>query len=237
MTKPKTERTLPTQCVCIVAAFVLWTIASIGLTTPANASALDGIIEYVYSFFDNEENQIRRGLEDHLRTGPGECLVYGPLRRSFGYFMPREKVEVLEKSGIATFSEERMGILPSSQVGNLTEFGQRYYFPDVQQPTWQRMRGAICVGRRELASIDEYTAPSQIRGKTVTQVRYQYRLVDIPEWATTLEVINAFPEAGRRLAAHDRSIVLPQSSTAQDTSDTVVLVKTNVGWRAATPED
>lgn len=74
----------------------------------------------------------------------------------------------------------------------------------------------LCYGHREVTSIDSYTSPALSNGFTETQVTYHYKIEDMPMWAKTPQVLEAYPK-------------LAEESTGHATG-TATLALTGVGW-------
>jgi hypothetical protein len=74
----------------------------------------------------------------------------------------------------------------------------------------------LCYGFREATSVTSSTPPAAANGFMETQVVYRYEIHDIPTWAKTPQVMDAFPAL-----AHERS---------GDATDTITLALDQVGW-------
>ena len=74
----------------------------------------------------------------------------------------------------------------------------------------------LCYGYREATSIVSSTPPATAGGFEETKVVYAYKLKDMPVWAKTSAVQDAFP-----VLAHEAS---------GDATDKITLALTRVGW-------
>jgi len=76
--------------------------------------------------------------------------------------------------------------------------------------------GKFCYGRRQVTSVENFTAPVDYNGKPLTKVEYHFVMKDSPSWAKKDEVINAFPDVAKSMA--------PQPV------DDATLILTHDGW-------
>ena len=80
-----------------------------------------------------------------------------------------------------------------------------------------RANARFCYGHRQVTGIDSFTPPAAVNGQRVSQVAYQYKMMDVPGWAQSDQMRAAFP-------------VLAKTAASQ-TSGTAQLVLTAAGWR------
>ena len=76
--------------------------------------------------------------------------------------------------------------------------------------------GRFCYGRREVTSVEKFTAPIDYQGMPLTKVEYHFVLKNTPSWVKKDEVRNAFPVVAK--------------STAEEPVDEATLVLTHNGW-------
>lgn len=76
----------------------------------------------------------------------------------------------------------------------------------------------LCYADKRLADVLRWTEPTATMGRTITEVTYTYRLVDVANWARNADVERAF-YTGRELAA---------AETPKEAKMTLVLM--NDGW-------
>jgi hypothetical protein len=82
----------------------------------------------------------------------------------------------------------------------------------------ERAAGNFCYGHREITSIDNFTPPTKAaNGMLQSQVVYHYKMMDVPVWAKTDDMLKAFPEMAKALAG---------DATGQNT-----LANAGVGWQ------
>jgi hypothetical protein len=77
-------------------------------------------------------------------------------------------------------------------------------------------KGRFCYGRRQVTSVEKFTAPVDYQGMPLTKVEYHFVLKNPPSWAKQDEVRNAFPMVAK--------------SMSQQPVDDATLVLTNDGW-------
>ena len=77
-------------------------------------------------------------------------------------------------------------------------------------------KGRFCYGRREVTSVEKFTAPVDYQGMPLTKVEYHFVLKNAPSWAKQDEVRNAFPSVAK--------------ATSEQPVDDATLVLTHDGW-------
>ena len=77
-------------------------------------------------------------------------------------------------------------------------------------------KGRFCYGRREVTSVENFTAPVDYQGMPLTKVEYHFVLKNPPSWAKQDEVRNAFPSVAK--------------ATSEQPVDDATLVLTHDGW-------
>src|SRR6201996_5587049 len=76
--------------------------------------------------------------------------------------------------------------------------------------------GRFCYGRREVTSVEKFTAPVDYNGMPLTKVEYHFKLKNPPSWVKQDEVRNAFPMVAK--------------SMEEQPVDDATLVLTHDGW-------
>ena len=84
-------------------------------------------------------------------------------------------------------------------------------------PYGSRVSPRFCYGHRVVSSIDSFTPPATVGGQQTSQVTYHYKMMDVPGWADSDGIRQAFPDFARET-----------SSNAQSTTTLVLTVN---GWR------
>ena len=82
--------------------------------------------------------------------------------------------------------------------------------------TGARFAPRFCYGHRQVTAIDNFTPPVVANGFPETRVTYRYNLEDIPVWAKSSKVREAFPAMAK--------------ATTATATDTVTLARTIAGW-------
>ena len=86
--------------------------------------------------------------------------------------------------------------------------------PTEEAKTWWDVQDGFCVGTKGVAEIQEWTEPGDAGGIQVIQVKYTWRLKDVPSWAKRPE-FDSIP------------------GMATPIPGVTVLQKTNKGWKSA----
>jgi hypothetical protein len=74
-------------------------------------------------------------------------------------------------------------------------------------------KGRFCYGRRQVTSVEKFTAPVDYQGMPLTKVEYHFVLKNPPSWAKQDEVRNAFPMVAKSMSdepVDDATLVLTQ---------------------------
>src|SRR5277367_6835726 len=138
-----------------------------------------------------------------------ECLFTNTL--TFPY-----ETAIKDQSGIGT---KGMDALTDSDLMKRQEaklIGVNRY---TLTPAGERAGGRFCYGNREILSVPSFTPPLTVNGQQVTTVTYRYRIGDLPIWANTDAMREAFPALAK--------------STSSDPQDTAKLELTINGWEIA----
>lgn len=113
---------------------------------------------------------------------------------------------------------------PNQQVPGvryqLSKEASKYLHNDVRIRAMSAMGAEeqLCYADKRLADVLRWTEPAATRGRTITEVTYTYKLVDVANWARNADVERAF-FTNRELAAADNSM---------EAKTTLVLM--NDGW-------
>ena len=86
-------------------------------------------------------------------------------------------------------------------------------------PAGERAGGRFCYGRREVTAVPSFTPPQTVNGQQTTTVTYHYVLRDLPVWADTAAMKDAFPALAK--------------ATSASPTDTARLQLTINGWEMA----
>ena len=117
--------------------------------------------------------------------------------------LDKQRMDAMMKAGLLKEPTEDKSI--HVEVYDLTAAGER-------------AAGNFCYGHREITSIDNFTPPTKAaNGMLQSQVAYHYKMMDVPVWAKTDDMLKAFPEMAKALAG---------DATGQNT-----LANAGVGWQ------
>jgi hypothetical protein len=86
-------------------------------------------------------------------------------------------------------------------------------------PAGEHVGGRFCYGHREVTAVPDFTPPVTVNGQQETTVTYRYVLRDLPVWANTDAMRNAFPALAK--------------SIGTDPQDTAKMQLTINGWEKA----
>jgi hypothetical protein len=86
--------------------------------------------------------------------------------------------------------------------------------PTEEAKTWWDIQDGFCVGTKGVAEVQEWTEPGDAGGVQMIQVKYTWRLKDVPSWAKGPEFAS-----------------IPGMATP--IPGVAVLQKTNKGWKSA----
>jgi|SRR5579885_768149 hypothetical protein len=120
-----------------------------------------------------------------------ECLFSSALR------FPYE----VSPGPTAKQDKQRMDALMDAGLMKRTE--DRTIHVDVYAltPAGERAGSRFCYGHRQITSIDSFTPPQKnASGFLESHVTYHYKMMEVPVWAKTDEVMKAFPEMTKALS-------------------------------------
>lgn len=83
-------------------------------------------------------------------------------------------------------------------------------------PAGARVAPRFCYGHRVVTSIDSFTPPAPANGFPETQVVYHYKIEDLPVWANSAGVRDAFPAMAHAISG--------------DAIDKATMASTIAGW-------
>lgn len=115
------------------------------------------------------------------------------------------------KDGQAPSPFNPHGPLQPAKVYTLTDAGEKALADQ------KNKKGtAFCAGHFKVQSIANFTPAADVGGKTISEVEYTYKAVDVPAWASSSQFSAAFP---------DDTQTLTQEQHARET-----LILGNDGW-------
>ena len=147
------------------------------------------------------ENFIK-GLNAHFAEHP-DCLMPDAPR------FPYETTDP-EKT-------KQMNALVSAQLLKVTTERDLHVSRFVTTPAGDRLAPRFCYGHRVVSAIDSFTPPATRNGFPETDVVYTYHIEDVPIWAQSQTVKDAFPKMAKQ--------------TSGDSQDKATLAGTITGWQ------
>src|SRR5215471_14746508 len=114
--------------------------------------------------------------------------------------------------------KQRMDALMNAGLMKRTEDKSIHVDVYALTPAGERAGGRFCYGHREVTNIDSSTPPTKAAsGLLESHVTYHYKIVEVPVWVKTDEMMKAFPEMAK---------VLSDGGTAD-----ITLANAGVGWQ------
>ncbi len=97
-----------------------------------------------------------------------------------------------------TTAERKEFILLSERVNNynISPNGRSSWTQDTTQPGY----GNLCYGRRKVTAINTANVTTNSDGAKTAQVNYNFKMVDVPNWAQGQEMQTAFPNLNSTLS-------------------------------------
>lgn len=137
-----------------------------------------------------------------------ECLFSSALR------FPYE----VSPSLTAKQDKQRMDALMNSGLMKVTEDRTIHVNVYALTAAGERAGGRFCYGHRQITGIDSFTPPTKsANGLLESHVTYHYKMMDVPVWVKTDEMMKAFPEMAKALSGE---------ATGENT-----LANAGVGWQ------
>ena len=139
----------------------------------------------------------------------------------------RRILAALTKAGLVASAEKQVEAVSFGNIKrhktvteySLTDEGRKHYKAEAAKNLRGDALGGFCFGKAEVTDIEEFTEPADMMGARVSRVRYRYQVSDIPEWATSDELLNAVPQLKKDASAR-----------AEPGQANAVLILTSNGW-------
>lgn len=129
----------------------------------------------------------------------------------------------LAKAGIMTVDDVEVSLKTFSRVTKvpgkgfkLTDVGKSLLLADEFKRNFGKDEPQLCYGRRIVKKIDNFSELQDLRGVTVSSVKYSYTVGEVAEWAKLPEIYLRYPHMESYIAI-----------TSEDKDD---LVLSNNGW-------
>jgi hypothetical protein len=183
-------------------------------TTILRLAMLTGAVSMLAAGCGDQSVASKKNLEKALNrdyTLNADCLFAKPL--PFPYEVAvNDKLLGQTRTRLDALVEA--GLLSRSQSVRENQIVNRY----VMTASGSRVEGngRFCYGRREVTSVEKFSAPVDYQGKPLTKVEYHFVMKDGAGWAKQDEVRNAFPDVAK--------------SFSPAPVDEATLILTNDGW-------
>jgi hypothetical protein len=112
---------------------------------------------------------------------------------------------------------KQMNALVTAQLLKVSVEGAIHASRYVTTPAGDRLAPRFCYGHRVVTAIDKSTPPAPRNGFPETDVLYTYHMEDVPTWAQSQVVKDAFPKMAKQ--------------TSGDATDKATLAGTITGWQ------
>ncbi len=134
-------------------------------------------------------------------------------------------VKVLTKVGLLSTSE--ITVNESFSINNkvpgtrytLTKDGEKFFKRNLIPSDRSKKINGFCLGEIEIDKVINFTEPANQLGTTVSEVKYTYRIKNLPSWTEDSEVQASIPYVAKMVQTKDK----PAESTA-------ALILTSKGW-------
>lgn len=181
----------------------------------------------------NEKN-FKVAVQQYLDTEYPKCFFIEDFpveSSSHGIMENYENLTALSKAGILNAEELSRQEVPPSTFSkgytniktrfSLTDLGKKYYraLPPGQAASLKK--NGLCFGKAEVVSINNFTQPNNMMGKTISIVNYSYTAKDIPDWAKNKDILKQFNYIDDFVNSADNPV-----------KGKTMLVLTNKGWIA-----
>jgi hypothetical protein len=178
------------------------------LTTQIRGSACLLVLAIVFTTGcnngTNNDLNYRTAINDHFKAFPS-CIWSQskkfPVQAATSDDAKTEGYDALTQEGLLTrTTAEKKIIIISKQVNNydLSDKGRSSWTADSSQPGY----GNFCYGNREVTSIENSTLGTNGQGAKTVDVAYQYKIANVPTWATSQEMATAYPSMAAALGAN-----------------------------------
>ncbi|HEY7405795.1 MAG TPA: hypothetical protein VIB39_19880 [Candidatus Angelobacter sp.] len=153
------------------------------------------------------EQNFMAGLNAYYATH-NECLFSSALR------FPYE----VSPGPNAKQDKQRMDALMNAGLMKRTEDKSIHVDVYALTAAGERAGGRFCYGHRQITSIDSFTPPEKAaNGFLQSHVTYHYKMMEVPVWVKTDEMMKAFPDMAKALSGE---------ATGENT-----LANAGVGWQ------
>lgn len=178
---------------------------------------------------DANEANFKVSIQAYLDATFPKCVVKTelPVELPVAKWGNVAALTALADVGLLTMSVEKKEIKSrwgSSAKGDVATFmlsdqGKEYFTVTQSAQGDSAMEGGFCIGKADDVIIDQFTQPTDMMGHTISRVKYDYQLTDIPSWALD-------PEVNK----HIRDVRHIVGTSGERPKADAVLILTNKGW-------
>lgn len=178
------------------------------------------------------ETNFKNAINEYLTNTYPECYIKGnyPLEydQSVLKYTETETLDMLVSENILNKTNNKRIEKESwsgkereitTVVYDLTEEGKKHYTANATKDYRGQEVGAFCFGKASVNNISNFTEPSDAFGMTISQVKYSYKVSDIPIWIKAEKLSHK----KSKLKADSESVETPIETKA-------TLILTNNGW-------
>ncbi len=180
----------------------------------------------------NHDN-FTKAIQPYLESKFPSCFYHGtfPEKKetlSFSFSNKFKKLDVLVNAGLVEFKKKEVkkvrlitGGYKKVAVGEyyLTVKGKSVYQENAGETLSGKKIGGFCIGKPQITEITNFTEPNNIFGHTISNVKFKYRVDNIPDWAKSNILLSSFSLI-RKYADSEKNNI----------NDTAVLILTDKGW-------
>ena len=168
---------------------------------------------------DANKGNFGKAIQNYLNTKKSNGLCFNvPTTEKIPFQMGKvsvmgsnEKSNALVDAGLLSKRAVNTGLFGPGFEYQITDLGKKYFIAKIDGRF-----DAFCTGKYTSVEIDNFTNPARdMRGMTISQVNFHYKLTEFADWAKTQNLIDSY---------HLKNKV------QDDISEKADLVLTNDGW-------
>ncbi|MDZ5111145.1 MULTISPECIES: hypothetical protein [Pseudomonas] len=172
---------------------------------------------------DTSEASFQKAAQAYLDTQYPRCFVISSFpakTQDFDLHGTNKALHALARVGVVSEKEISRTEVPARlwqaartdiyYAYELTDEGRRYYKAD----------NGLCFGKAQVTAIEQFSKPSEVSGRKISNVTYAYKITGLPAWAGDEGVKASIAELGKAVASNDTPL-----------KETRAMVLTSQGWR------
>jgi hypothetical protein len=146
--------------------------------------------------------------------------IVGIKDREPAYLKPLAKVGLLSSRSVSEqVAEKIFGFKASATEYNLTELGKKFFTTNVGSQDSKEKESKFCLGEAEVDKIINFTEPQNQSSTATSDVKYTFKIKNIPQWAKDPDVQASIPKVAAILKTKDTPV-----------EATMTLTLTSKGW-------